>query len=392
MSPFEIYVHIPFCKRKCLYCDFLSAPCNTTKRTAYLNALSNEMRSVLRNQDKASDEGDQGRAPVSLYIGGGTPSLCSPAEIARIIADAGGPAGETSIEVNPESVTKEKAKGFLAAGINRVSMGVQSFQDDELKGLGRIHSRKQAEAAYDILRKAGFSNISIDLMYGIPGQSAESWEKTLKEAVDLSPEHISAYSLIIEEGTSFEKKSFEGRLSLPDEDEVLAMESAAAGIFSENGYEQYEISNYARPGYECRHNTGYWTGVPYLGFGAGASSYFEGRRYHNVRDIRRYTELFRDGTAVEKSGFADLYELEREKNVYRDMEEYMFLGLRMTAGVSTSAFTRRYHASFGEIYGRTAARQQEEGYLTEENGRVRLTAEGRRFSNRVLAEYLLDAE
>ncbi len=390
MVPFEIYVHIPFCKRKCLYCDFLSASCPDEARTAYLKALSNEMRLTARDVLNTSGSGKKDMEPVSLYIGGGTPSLCSPEEIARIIEDAGGPAGESSIEVNPESVTAEKAEGFLAAGINRVSMGVQSFQDDELERLGRIHSSDQAEAAFRILRDAGFSNISLDLMYGIPGQTVSSWEQTLRKAAELSPEHISAYSLIIEEGTPFETRYPDGSTGLPDEDEVLAMEDAAADILSGNGFKQYEISNYARPGYECRHNTGYWTGVPYLGFGAGASSYFEGRRYHNVRDIRQYTERFRDLKSLEGSGLSGIYETERERNVFRDMEEFMFLGLRMICGVSMREFEERYHMPFAEAYGETAAGQLAEGWLKEEDGRIMLTRKGRRLSNRVLAEYLLD--
>ena len=329
----ELYLHMPFCVRKCAYCDFLSFPSGAKTQRMYAKRLMEDIGVMGKRY---------GEIPVeTIFIGGGTPSVPDSGLIVEImehvrhafhVVDG----AEISMEANPGTVTREKLTDYRKAGINRLSFGLQSANDRELKLLGRIHTWAEFLESFTLARECGFANLNIDLMSALPGQTCESWKETLSRVTDLDPEHISAYSLIIEEGTPFGERygSEEGRKLLPDEDSEREMYHETKRFLKDCGYERYEISNYAKPGRECRHNIGYWTGVPYLGLGLGASSYLDGCRFTVNPDMKQYLE--------EKPGmFTDI-----EKLTKKDMEEeFFYVGLRMTAGVSLSEFERRFGIS-----------------------------------------------
>lgn len=404
---YSLYLHIPFCVKKCRYCDFLSGPQDEETRERYTRALINEIK--MQTICPAGSPVD------TVFFGGGTPSVLSGSQIDRIMEalhsffsiqkDA-----EISMETNPGTADDEKLRVLKTAGINRLSLGVQSMHDRELALLGRIHTAAQARQTFENARKAGFDNINIDLMSALPGQSLESWADTLEQAVRWAPEHISAYSLIIEEGTPFAAMYENGSLpALPDEDTDRKMYHYTGAFLSEHGYQRYEISNYALPGRECRHNSGYWTGHPYLGLGIGAASYVNGTRFSNCTDLREYLEVLGsqkdrvDATEqtdkpeqadkakqVEKTGITalirtDLLSLSAEEQ----MEEFMFLGLRMTKGVRNAVFTERFGKSIEQVYGRILERHISQGVLEKTPGGYRLTDRGVDVSNYVLADYLL---
>ena len=374
-SPMEIYVHIPFCIKKCDYCDFLSGPSGPKEQADYVDALLEEIN--------AAEEG-KGRSVSSVFIGGGTPSVLDERFIGEIlnhirrkfqIADH----AEITIEVNPGTADRNKLQAYRTYGINRLSIGLQSPDDRELKILGRIHNYEQFLETYRSAREAGFDNINIDLMSAIPDQTYEGWIHNLRTVAGLDPEHISAYSLIIEEGTPFGEKygSEEGRKLLPDEDSEREMYHETKRFLRECGYERYEISNYAKPGRECRHNIGYWTGVPYLGLGLGASSYMNGSRFAVSSDMQQYLE--------EKPGtFTDV-----EKLTKKDMEEeFFYVGLRMTAGVSLSEFERRFGMSAEEVYPGLMETFVEEKAAEFRGDRFVLTDYGLDVSNYIMAQFL----
>lgn len=398
---YSLYLHIPFCVKKCRYCDFLSGPQDEETRERYTRALINEIK--MQTICPAGSPVD------TVFFGGGTPSVLSGSQIDRIMEalhsffsiqeDA-----EISMETNPGTADDEKLRVLKTAGINRLSLGVQSMHDRELALLGRIHTAGQARQTFEKARKAGFDNINIDLMSALPGQSLESWADTLEQAVRWAPEHISAYSLIIEEGTPFAAMYENGSLpALPDEDTDREMYHYTGSFLAEHGYQRYEISNYALPGRECRHNSGYWTGHPYLGLGIGAASYVNGTRFSNCTDLREYLEVLgrqkdrADATEqtdkakqAEKTGIAslirtDLHSLSAEEQ----MEEFMFLGLRMTKGVRSAVFTERFGKSIEQVYGRILERHISQGVLEKTPGGYRLTDRGVDVSNYVLADYLL---
>ena len=328
-----------------------------------------------------------GEIPVeTIFIGGGTPSVPDSGLIVEImehvrhafhVADG----AEISMEANPGTVTREKLTDYRKAGINRLSFGLQSANDRELKLLGRIHTWAEFLESFTLARECGFANLNIDLMSALPGQTCESWKKTLSRVTDLDPEHISAYSLIIEEGTPFGERygSEEGRKLLPDEDSEREMYHETKRFLKDCGYERYEISNYAKPGRECRHNIGYWTGVPYLGLGLGASSYLDGCRFTVNPDMKQYLE--------EKPGmFADI-----EKLTKKDMEEeFFYVGLRMTAGVSLSEFERRFGISAKEVYPGLMETFVKEKAARFEGDRFVLTDYGLDVSNYIMAQFLQD--
>ena len=283
----ELYIHIPFCVRKCNYCDFLSFPETDDMIDAYCRALIEEI--------KQTGERVRGESVRSVFVGGGTPSILMPEQITEIFlqirksflleADA-----EITIESNPGTLDEEKLQCYQEIGINRLSIGLQSTDDNCLKRLGRIHNFREFEKNYDQARKVGFTNINIDLMSGLPGQSLSQYEETLRRVTDLNPEHISSYSLIIEEGTSF-YESEEIVRQLPDEETERKMYEQTRDILNAKGYDRYEISNYARKGKECIHNLGYWEQVPYLGVGLGASSYYNKARFSNERNLKKYLNI-----------------------------------------------------------------------------------------------------
>lgn len=374
----ELYLHIPFCVKKCAYCDFLSFPSGQELQRQYAKRLMEDIDCMGKKY---------GDIPVdTIFIGGGTPSVPESRLIVDLMEHVNrafqiSDGAEISMEANPGTVTREKLKEYRRAGINRISFGLQSANDRELKLLGRIHTWAEFLESFALARECGFTNLNIDLMSALPGQTCESWKDTLKRVTDLKPEHISAYSLIIEEGTPFGEKygSEEGRKLLPDEDSEREMYHETKRFLRECGYERYEISNYAKPGRECRHNIGYWTGVPYLGLGLGASSYMNGSRFAVSSDMKQYLE--------EKPGtFTDV-----EKLTKKDMEEeFFYVGLRMVSGVSLTEFKERFGVSAQEVYPGLMETFVEEKAAEFRGDRFVLTDYGLDVSNYIMAQFLQD--
>ena len=372
--PLELYVHIPFCVRKCQYCDFLSGPSDEETKDRYIEALLKEIRAAEHTEDYEI---------VSVFIGGGTPSALKAEAIASIMStlqeqfffceDA-----EVTIEANPGTVDLEKLTIYRNVGINRLSLGLQSTDAEELKLLGRIHSYEEFLKSYEWAREAGFSNINIDLMFAIPGQTGEAWRQHLYQVAELNPEHISAYSLIIEEGTPFAEQN----LDLPDEDTEYQMYEDTAEILERYGYRQYEISNYAKQGYMCRHNAGYWQRREYLGFGLGASSLYRGMRFLNTRRMQEYLKESRNPDQIRK----DVTVLSRNERI----EEFMFLGLRMTEGISEKKFEENFDVRLMDVYGDILQKYEETGFMEHIETKWRLTRKGIHVSNHILADFLLD--
>ncbi|MGN1023003.1 MAG: radical SAM family heme chaperone HemW [Lachnospiraceae bacterium] len=389
-SPVSIYLHIPFCRRKCRYCDFLSGPAEEEERSAYLSALAREI------EDAGRILRADGRWVDTVFFGGGTPTILSALEIEHLLfllslhfsieSDA-----EITMECNPGTVDYEKLCSLREMGVNRLSIGVQSFRDEELRLLGRIHDRKTAEACIGDARRAGFANLNLDLMSALPGQTYAHWMENLKTAVSFDPEHLSCYSLILEDGTDFYRMQQKGELPpLPSDEEDRRMYHDTGAFLQEHGYQRYEISNYAKPGFSCRHNEGYWTGHPYLGLGAGAASLYRHVRFTNTRDLTAYTAYFSGGgTAFDLehlSGGTKTYEkLSRED----EMSEFMFLGLRRMAGVSFREFAQRFGVSLSSVFGEPVRRHISEGLLARDGDSLFLTERGIDISNFVLCDFLL---
>lgn len=370
----ELYLHIPFCIKKCAYCDFLSGPATHEQKQAYFDALLREIRHC----------GDFSEYTVtSIFFGGGTPSVFPGEWIEKIMDEVRDhfqlhEEAEITIEANPGTVDMDKLISYRKAGINRISFGCQSADNTELKMLGRIHTWEEFLESYELARNAGFENINVDLMSGLPGQSAASWEETLKKVIALEPEHISAYSLIIEEGTPFYE--MQDSLKLPEEEEERLMYEQTAKILKAHGYEQYEISNYAKAGKACTHNIGYWIGVEYLGLGLGSSSLIDHCRCSNTNTMEEYLNYSdqpkRIRQEVEKLSLQD------------EMEEFMILGLRMNEGVSEAGFEERFQCKIDEIYGDILEKYIAGGFLKREEGKIFFSREGISVSNVILAEFL----
>lgn len=409
-----LYIHIPFCARKCRYCDFLSLPAGEGIHREYVNSLLEE----IKQQGMAC----RGRQVASVFIGGGTPSLLAGAQIWEILEAARRyfkirQDAEITIECNPGTLTTEKLSIYKSAGINRLSLGLQSADDRELGELGRIHTYRDFLQSFDIARKKGFGNINIDLMSGLPGQTRQGWANTLKKALMLMPEHISAYSLIVEEGTPFyetygedERRRQRGEepQSLPTEEEERAMYDMANEMLEGRGYRRYEISNYALPHRECRHNIGYWQLTPYLGLGLGSSSLMENVRFSNTRSLSDYLKgefcrlpdvlkQARQQEALHNSAGPQAGESCNQQgggvavsclDKKAQMEEFMFLGLRMMEGVSRDKFRERYHVTLESVYGMVLGRLQQQGLIERYGGMVRLTKEGISVSNYVFAAFI----
>lgn len=369
----ELYVHIPFCVKKCDYCDFLSGPASLEKQEKYVQALEQEIQAV--------EEGE-GRSVVSVFLGGGTPSLLSPSHMERILKQLYRkfditPDAEITMEANPGTLCLEKLETCRRWGVNRLSIGLQSPDDQELKMLGRIHTYRDFLESFTIARKAGFHNINVDLMCAIPGQQYDGWIRNLRQTAQLEPEHISAYSLIVEEGTPLAERN----LQLPHEDAEYRMYEDTAEILGQYGYKQYEISNYARPGFICRHNVGYWERKDYLGLGLGAASLLEHRRFSNTSDMGEYI----NGCSCPETIRTEEEWLSRED----EMAEFMFLGLRMTRGISKGEFQGMFGCEIEKIYGDVLEKYKNLSLLTEENNRIFLTREGIHVSNTIMADFLL---
>lgn len=375
MKELELYIHIPFCIQKCRYCDFLSGPADDASKYRYTKALIREIESLPEGRDSMI---------TTVFFGGGTPSVLPGEWTARILetlkkrflfaADA-----EITTEANPGTVDKEKLRIWRESGINRISFGCQSSFNEELRMLGRIHTWEDFLESYALARESGFDNINIDLMSGLPGQKLKTWETTLHRAAELKPEHISAYSLIVEDGTPFASM----KLELPDEDTERMMYSRTREILAGYGYGQYEISNYALQGKECRHNIGYWIRTPYIGLGLGASSLAGSTRFTNTADMEEY---LRNSDHPERLR-RNIEHLEKKD----EMEETMFLGLRLMRGVDKRRFEQTFGTTVREIYAPVLDKFIALGLLKETADAVFLTENGISVSNAVMAEFLLDS-
>lgn len=419
MNELELYVHIPFCVRKCAYCDFLSFPSSEDLRQKYVHALIREIRSCKNTY--------QGYRVPTVFIGGGTPSILSPAQIQAVFSAMRetfrvDPEAEITMEANPGTVTEGKLLAWKGAGVNRLSIGLQSVRDEELRMLGRIHDHRQFLDTWKMVRQAGMENVNIDLISAIPGQTPESWRETLRKTAELAPEHLSVYSLIIEEGTPFYERYSNGPRNLrsedrergtkkdasqdvrdgaqgpadpagafgsddqqypplPDEETERLMYEETENILAEYGYARYEISNYAKPGCACRHNIGYWQRKAYLGIGLGSSSLIGKTRFCHTSDLETYLACAGDpGKICEEEQFLSENE---------EMEEFMFLGLRMMCGVRKSEFLRLFGVPVDTVYGEPLKKLQGHGLLEIEEDTIRLTKRGIDISNYVFEQFLL---
>ncbi len=391
----ELYIHIPFCVRKCAYCDFLSAPADEKTREQYVDALVREIEAYHDEGRKADvvDEADmccviKESVVTTIFFGGGTPSILEGQSIARImdaIRDAFDVRedAEVTIEANPGTVTKEKLEKYKSVGINRISFGLQSTDKDALRTLGRIHTYEEFLESYHLARECGFKNINIDLIFAIPKQTVEDWEQDLNRITALEPEHISAYSLIVEEDTPFADlygEDAECECELPSEEDERLMYRRTEEILEVAGYHRYEISNYAKAGKECQHNLGYWERKNYLGLGLGASSLIDNVRFKNTNELSRYLEQSAEPETMREE-FENL-------SLTEQMEETVFLGLRKTEGVSIDEVRRLYGPVFEIRYGDNVRRMEAEGLIIVEDGFFRLTKKGIDVSNYVFAEVL----
>lgn len=412
---FELYIHIPFCAKKCLYCDFLSGVHDPITQRDYVNSLCKELEFYSQKVFGTIS---------SIYIGGGTPTWINPDHIVQIMQTVKenfnlDPLAEITIEANPGTVIAEAANIYRSVGINRVSIGLQSANDDELKMLGRIHTFNRFLSTYEILRKAGFENINVDIMSGLPGQTPEKLLYTLNKVTSFRPEHISCYSLIIEPGTPFYDKYHEDAerqergedtVLLPNEDQTYELMKRAQFYLEEKGYHRYEISNYARDGKECVHNLGYWRRVPYLGVGLGAASLIPPGylvrepedpeetggmglewRTTNISDLYEYIEEASHLPIVpEEVGYDEIATIGSFTQLSRKaaMEEYMFLGLRQTAGIKKSEFKEAFGTQLEKIYGHEIFELEKEELLTMTGDTVALTDTGLDLSNYALAKFI----
>ena len=378
----ELYIHIPFCVKKCAYCDFLSGPASNQQIEEYVQALIEEIRyykEFAKNYEVST-----------VFWGGGTPSLLT-GEQMKVLMEALGQTffirqnAEITMEANPGTVTVEKLLACQKAGINRISFGLQSVNNEELKMLGRIHTYEEFLESYEAARKAGFQNINVDLISAIPKQTVSSWEQTLQTIISLQPEHISAYSLIVEEGTTFAKLYGEGcelEHLLPSEEEERRMYERTEELLQEAGYHRYEISNYAKEGDECQHNLGYWERKEYLGLGLGASSLIEETRFHNTDEMEEYLRDANNPILLRR----EQEKLDRQEQ----MEEFVFLGLRKIRGIQEEKFAEMFGEDIWDCYGKNLERVIKEGLLEREEGVLRLTRKGIDVSNYVFYEILSD--
>ena len=425
-----LYIHFPFCVRKCAYCDFLSAPGGDEVKHAYTDALIREIRTWEKVPTASVD---------TVFLGGGTPSVMDPEDLQRVMDAVRDtftilPEAEITMEMNP-GVYEDRLFSFISRNVNRVSCGLQSAHNDELKKLGRIHSFEDFEACFQRLRKSGIRNINADLMFALPGQTPADWIDTLTTVARMNPEHISAYSLIIEEGTPFYDLAERGLLDLPNEDSEREMYSTVGDTLARFGYSRYEISNYARPGFACRHNVRYWKRKDYLGLGLGAAPMMRGGhpvtgkftetagtdgslrerlirpagefRWNCTDDLEAYIKeagrqdpVYAKACILRDNEFtnADLSDKTTRNftrlSVKDAVEEFMFLGLRMTEGVTDLAFRQNFGMELMNVYGEQVRDLAAKGLLTAhtEDGRIRiaLTPRGTDISNAVLSEFLLD--
>ncbi|WP_283694340.1 radical SAM family heme chaperone HemW [Clostridium perfringens] len=377
MDKISLYIHIPFCAQKCLYCDFPSFARKDHLRKAYIEALNKEIISLREKLNNLEIN--------TIFIGGGTPSGLEAHELECLLKEVAklnmAKDVEYSMECNPGNLTEEKLEVMKKYGVNRISMGLQAKQDNLLKGLGRIHNYKTFKENFLLAKKVGFNNINVDLMFGLPNQRLNEWEETLREIISLDPAHISAYSLIIEEGTAFYNLYENDKLKLPTEEEERKMYHLAKKILEENGFNQYEISNYAKDGKECRHNLAYWNMDNWIGVGSAAASYINGKRIKNISSVEEYINSINEkGEAVEEI-------INNSKN--DNMEEFMFMGLRKINGIDENKFKKRFSMNINDVYGEILNKYIGEGLLIRESGRIFLSEKGIEISNIIMADFLL---
>lgn len=369
-----LYIHIPFCKQKCLYCDFPSFCGKEKLMLDYAKALGEEIRSIAH------------RKIGTIFIGGGTPTYLN-MEGWNIIKDSikgldKAKDIEFSVEMNPGTVDKEKLKFLKNMGVNRLSVGLQAWQNVLLKKLGRIHEIKDFIEAYNEAREVGFNNINIDIMFGLPDQTMEDLKETLQKVVELNPEHISCYSLIIEEGTIFNKLYDEEKLNVPTEDIERDMYAYCIKFLKDKGYSQYEISNFSKEGRKCKHNLIYWDLKEYIGCGSAAHSYIDGIRYRHTENVEKYIETMNNGEDIKM----DLH----KNSLKEDMEEFMFMGLRKIKGISVDEFRKRFNKNIMDVYKDTINKYLENNLLIMDEGRICLSARGIEVSNSVMCDFILE--
>lgn len=373
MKELSLYVHIPFCKSKCLYCDFPSFANRKNLMSDYINALIKEInmkatKYIIR----------------SLFIGGGTPSYLSEGDLEKLLKCLDKlnfkENAEKTIECNPGTISDNKLKIIKKYNINRISIGLQSVDNNILKSIGRIHTFEQFKENYQKIRKYGFNNVNIDVMFGLPNQSVKNYINGLKEIINLKPDHISAYSLIIEEGTPFFKDYENEKLNLPNEDQEREMYHKGKELLELNGYNQYEISNFAKDNKRCFHNIQYWKCNEYLGVGAYSSSFIDSKRIKNVQDIKEYIHLIDNNKSTEI--------IENINNLNDNMEEFMFMGLRMIEGIEKLEFERRFKKNIYSIYNSQINNNIKKGLLLDKDERIKLTPLGIEFSNEVMCEFI----
>lgn len=370
-----LYIHIPFCKSKCMYCDFCSYSGKDNMMIEYAHALNKEILLALK-----------GRSIDTVFIGGGTPTyFCL--EAWEIISHSLKELNinnmvEFTVECNPGTIDSEKLKLLKKIGVNRISVGLQAWQERLLKSIGRIHSREEFIDCFNMVRAHGFDNINVDIMFGLPGQSLSDLKETIEEVAKLNPEHISCYSLIVEEDTPFGRLYEKGELKLPDEDLERKMYDEAVRLLNEKGYKQYEISNFSKSGLQCKHNIKYWKAEEYIACGVAAHGYVDGVRYRNEENIKKYIK------EINESGLSVVESYKNSKK--DDIEEFMFMGLRMTEGVSEDEFYNRFGLSLWELYEEVIKKFIKLDYLEHKDGHLSIKPQALGISNSIMCEFILD--
>ena len=377
-QPLGLYIHIPYCIHKCGYCDFNSHVIKQDEIDTYVDALIVEMNHY-------AEKYSPGKIIKTIFLGGGTPTTLTIYQLERILNECEkqfkvAPDAEITIEANPATIDIGQLKSIRQTGYNRISIGVQSFDETELKLLDRAHGPEEIHSTVDRARKAGFNNLSLDLMFAIPNQSLSTWESNLRQALDKNPEHLSTYNLTIEQGTAFSKLQSNGKLTMPDDDHQLELYKRTIGLLTKRGFHHYEISNFARPGKECKHNITYWKNKNTLGLGAGASSYMDGVRFKNVSLPAHYIRKVADKqAAVEHSESLESRQA---------MSETIMLGLRLLQGISIHQFEKRFQISFKNFFGNITSTLKEKELVTIEDDHLRLSKKGLFLADSVILEFI----
>lgn len=380
VTPTSVYIHIPFCSHKCYYCDFTAYHVDGQPVDQYLTALAGEMALVTEQTPPEEIQ--------TIYVGGGTPTILTPKQMESLLQvikrhfPKQAENLEFTVEANPESTSLALLETMKAGGVNRISFGVQTFQPTLLKEIGRIHGIEEILRSIALAKQVGIENISLDLMFGLPKQTVQDMEETLTQVISLKPQHLSAYSLKIEEGTRFQHLYERDQLPLPTEDDEFLMYEMIRSRLANAGYQQYEVSNFAYPGYESKHNTTYWLNENYYGFGTGAHGYIGQTRYANIKGIKAYIEAVQNG----QRPIAEERIIEQRE----DMENFMILGLRLLQGVKEKRFWQRYGQAMNQVFGDVLRSLYSRGLIVNQNGIICLTEKGLLFGNDVFASFLED--